>query len=191
MSVDRSGEKRSHAHFQTISGAGSAGCRMTMTKACGMPPRMGRNQGFTAKVRRLFWWPSDLSLAIGRICQICDRATRRTEVAHYRGRGSKGLARLPRGAIRAAFLMTAQPAKIEQGRGASMLEAIFDVSRNGVFRRAAGPCCKRAVVMLRDPRLPAVIVGGEPQPDRVCLVVVGHVHPSLGAARVRYSSAMV
>ena len=38
-----------------------------------MPPRMGRNQGFTARVRRLFWWASDLSQAIGRICQICDR----------------------------------------------------------------------------------------------------------------------
>ena len=71
--------------------------------------------------------------------------------------------------------MAAQPAEIEQGRGASMLEGIFDVRRNGVFSRAAGPCRKRTVVMLRDPRLPAVIVRGDPQPDRLCVRVVGHV----------------
>ena len=79
--------------------------------------------------------------------------------------------------MRAANLMTTQAAKIEQGSGAAMLEAIFEVRRNGVFSRGAGPCCKRTVVMFRDPGLPAVSVGGHPQPDRVRVLVVGHVHP--------------
>ena len=56
-----------------------------------------------------------------------------------------------------------------------MLEGIFDVRRNGVFSREAGPCRERPVVKLRDPRLPAVIVCGAPQPDRLCVLVVGHV----------------
>ena len=75
--------------------------------------------------------------------------------------------------------MIAQQAKIEYGSGASMLEAIFDVRGNSVLSRAAGPCRKRAVVMLRDPRLPAVIVRGHPQSDWVCVLIVGHVQPSL------------
>jgi hypothetical protein len=73
--------------------------------------------------------------------------------------------------------MTVQPTKIEQGSGASMLEAIFDVRGNGVFGRAAGPCRKSTVGILRDPRLPAVIVGRDPQPDLLCVLVVSHVHP--------------
>jgi hypothetical protein len=85
VSVDRSGEKRSHAQPQTISGAESAAVPHDHDTGMRDASAMSRNQGFTARVRRLFWRPSDLSLAIGRICQICDRATRRTEVAHYRG----------------------------------------------------------------------------------------------------------
>jgi len=73
--------------------------------------------------------------------------------------------------------MTAQPTKIEQGSRACMLEAILDVRCNGVLSRAAGPRRESTVVVMRDPRLPAVIVGGDPQPDRLCVLVVGHVHP--------------
>ena len=180
VSVDRSGEERPHAHSQTISGAGSAGCRMPMTNACGMPPRMSGNQRFTARVRRLFWWATDLSLAIGRICQICDRVTRRTEVAHYPGSRIERLSSLatqcnsgrmpddrstgqdrtrPRSIHARSYLRgTLQPRFQSSGR--PMLQT-----------------CRRHVAR---PTPPSRYRGGrDPQPDRVCLVAVGHVHPLL------------
>ena len=46
---------------------------------------------------------------------------------------------LPRAAIRAADLMAAQPAKIEQGSGASMLEAIFNVQSQRRFQSRGRP----------------------------------------------------
>ena len=95
---------------------------------------------------------------------------------------------LPRGAIWAAYLMAAQPTKIEQGSGASMFETVFDVRGDGILSGKARPRGKRAVSHLRNPCLPAVFVGGLPQPDRVCVLVVGHVHPSLSIA-LRHSSA--
>ena len=64
ISVDRSGDKRSHAQpAQTILEAGSAGCRMTITYACGMPMRMNGKHKFAARSSRIFWRASDFWLA--------------------------------------------------------------------------------------------------------------------------------
>jgi hypothetical protein len=73
VSVDRSGEERPHAYSQTISGAGSARCRMTMTSHPACLREWAEIKGLRLECRRLFWRPSDLSLTIGRICQIRDR----------------------------------------------------------------------------------------------------------------------
>ena len=73
VSVDRSGENRSHAQHQTILGAGFAGGRMTTTYACGMPMRMGRKQSVAATISGCSGGVRFVASG-DRICQLCDRA---------------------------------------------------------------------------------------------------------------------
>jgi hypothetical protein len=62
VSVNRSGEKQSHAQLQTISGVGLTGSGMPDTRRMAHAHANGRNQWVTARVQPFFWRESDLSL---------------------------------------------------------------------------------------------------------------------------------
>ena len=76
---------------------------------------------------------------------------------------------LPLGASRTARFMMAETREIKRGRRTGVLEAVLDVQGDGVLSSATGPCRKRAVVVLRDPGFPSVVLR-DPQTDRAGLL---------------------
>jgi hypothetical protein len=101
VSVNRSGEKQSHAQLQTISGVGLTGSGMPDTRRMAHAHANGRNQWVTARVQPLFWRESDLSLASAGFCQIRNLVAQRLSPlagltwGPFVSRGNHQLARTP------------------------------------------------------------------------------------------------